>query len=273
VTIARRKVAFLLRKAHLLQLADKLMFVINVFKNKKLNQQFIAEHHDFIPPPAHLAYDAYNHTNMQEYYEMGLRHAGLISELIQEYIPRKEIKICEWGCGPARVIRHLAKIDGFEKIELFGTDYNGKTINWCIKNIENVRFSKNNLEPPLPHEPEMFDCVYAISVFTHLSEKMHYAWIEELFRILKPNGILIFTTHGDICARRLLAAQKAEYDAGNLVIKDLIQEGKKLFLAYHPPHFIKTKLLKNYLILKHISNTLQYQLEQEVWVARKNIQG
>ena len=245
------------------------MFLLDVFKNRKLNQLFIAENHDFIPPPAYLAYDAYNHTNLQAYYEMGLKHSGLISELIKEHISKKEIKICEWGCGPARVLRHLARIDGFEKVEVYGTDYNEDTINWCMRNIQNVCFSKNDLEPPLPYGPEMFDCVYAISVFTHLSEKMHYAWIKELFRILKPDGILIFTTHGDLCARRLLTTQKAEYDAGNLVIKDLIQEGRKLFLAYHPPQFIKTKLLKNYSVVKHITDTAPYQLEQEVWVVKK----
>jgi SAM-dependent methyltransferase len=196
-------------------------------------------------------------------------HATLISDLIREYITENEIKICEWGCGPARVVRHLEKIDGFEKVESFGTDYNEKTIDWCKKNIKNVHFAKNSLEPPLPLEAEAFDCVYAISVFTHLSERLHYAWIGELFRIIKPNGILIFTTHGDISAKRLLAADKKTYDTGSLVIKDQIKEGKKFFAAYHPPQFIKKKLLKGYVIIKHISNTAPYQLEQEVWVVKK----
>lgn len=268
--ITKQIVAQVLRKIHLLQFTDKLMFVRNLLKSRKPNQLFLAAHPDFVPPPAYLAYDAYNHLNWQAYYDMGLKHSGLIADLIKEHVNEKEIKICEWGCGPARIIRHLGKIEGFDKIELFGTDYNENSIKWCDENIKNVRFLTNRLEPPLPIEDELFDCVYAISIFTHLSEKMHYAWIRELFRTIKPKGILIFTTHGDHCANRLLPTEKALYSSGLLVTKDQVTEGKKHFAAYHPPQFIKTKLLKGYIIIKHINNPASYQLEQEVWVAKKS---
>jgi cyclopropane fatty-acyl-phospholipid synthase-like methyltransferase len=81
----------------------------------------------------------------------------------------------------------------------------------------------------LPLEAELFDYVYAISIFTHLSERLHYSWIEELFRLLKPNGIIIFTTHGDLCAKRLSTTEKEKYNSGNLVGKDQIKEGKNTF--------------------------------------------
>jgi ubiquinone/menaquinone biosynthesis C-methylase UbiE len=230
---------------------------------------FTSEHPDFITPPAFLSYDAYHHTNWWAYYDTGLKHSELISDLIKEYLEEKEIKICEWGCGPARIIRHLDNIDGFNKIELYGTDYNEESISWCKKNIKGVTFLENTLDPPLPLESDLFDCVYAISIFTHLSEKSHYAWIEELFRILKPGGILIFTTHSDRCSSRLLPTEKEKYNAGRLVVKGRIREGKKHYLAYHPPQFIRKKLLRDHTILKHINNTDTYQLEQDVWCIEK----
>ena len=250
----RQKVVHYLRRFHLLRFADYLLFLGNVFRNRKPNRTFLNDHPDFIPPPAHLAYDAYNHTNLDSYYETGLCHSRLVSDLIKKYISENEIKICEWGCGPARVIRHLHKIGNFEKVELFGTDYNEASINWCVKYIDNIRFIRNNLEPPLPLDANTFDCIYAISIFTHLSEKLHYAWIEELFRLLKPNGILIFTTHGDIYAKRLMPTEKEKYDAGRLVVKSQAKEGKKYFAAYHPPQWIRKKLLENYVVVEHISN-------------------
>jgi ubiquinone/menaquinone biosynthesis C-methylase UbiE len=267
--VIKQKAAYFLRKAYLLQLADYLMFIGNLSANRKSNKLFLGENPDFISPPAHLSYDAYNHTNLQCYHDMGLRHSALISDLVAEHVSGNEIKICEWGCGPARVIRHLEQINGFGKVELYATDYNESSINWCNKNIKNVKFFLNNLEPPLLFEPGLFDCVYAISIFTHLSERLHYAWIDELFRLIKPNGIIIFTTHGDLCAKRLSAAEKEKYNSGCLIVKDQIKEGKKHFSAYHPPEFIRQKLLKGYNIVRHMSDSSSYHLDQEVWVVKK----
>jgi hypothetical protein len=49
-----------------------------------------------------------------------------------------------------------------------------------------------------------------------------------------------------------------------------IKEGQKFFGVFHPPSFIKDKLLKDYVIVKNISNPgPQYKLGQEVWVVKK----
>ncbi len=266
----KQRVTTALRRTHLLQFADTAMLVKSIFKYRKANRRFLASHPHFIPPPYHLAYDAYNHTSWQAYYEMGRAHARLIATLIKEHVREREIKVCEWGCGPARVIRHLATIEGFDKVELHGTDYNTNSIRWCKDTIGYVHFSKNGLEPPLPYGPATFDCIFAISIFTHLSEKMHHAWIRELFRTIKPDGILVFTTHGDVCAGRLSAMEKARYATGRIVIKDQIQEGKKHFAAYHPRKFIREVLLNDYNVIQHMQNPIEHQLEQEVWVVGKS---
>jgi len=66
-----------------------------------------------------------------------------------------------------------------------------------------------------------------------------------------------------------LPEEKEKYDPRCLVIKSHGKEGKKLFAAYHPPQWIKNKLLKNYVVEKHVNNAAKYQLEQEVWIAKK----
>ncbi len=262
-------IAGTLRKMHLLQLADYLLFVYDLFRHRKSNRAFLRDNPGFSGPPAALAYEAYNHTNWASYYSCGLAHAGLIAHLVEKHCPAQSLKICEWGCGPGRVIRHLADRIGFAEIELYGADYNEKTIKWCRENLPEINFAKNNLEPPLPYESEAFDCVYAISIFTHLSERLHYAWLKELLRVIKPNGVLIFTTHGDSYAERLLPADKEKYDRGMLVINDQVQEGKKHFAAYHPRSFVRDALLKGYLVVEHMENPASYQLSQEIWCIKK----
>ena len=51
--------------------------------------------------------------------------------------------------------------------------------------------------PPLDYSDEMFDLVYAVSVFTHLSEEFQLPWLGELRRILKPNGVLLATVYNN----------------------------------------------------------------------------
>ena len=103
--------------------------------------------------------------------------------------------VLEWGCGPGRVIRHLPAL--LNEATIIGSDFNSESIDWCSKHILDVTFVKNELEPPLPFEKNLFDFIYAISVFTHLSESSCHQWIDELVRIIKPNGILMIWTNGD----------------------------------------------------------------------------
>jgi SAM-dependent methyltransferase len=48
--------------------------------------------------------------------------------------------------------------------------------------------------PPTSFPDQMFDLIYSYSVFSHLSEEAHLAWLKEFKRIMKPGGLLIVTT-------------------------------------------------------------------------------
>lgn len=48
--------------------------------------------------------------------------------------------------------------------------------------------------PPTDLPAANFDLIYSFSVFSHLGEDLHLAWIDELHRLLKPGGLLMVTT-------------------------------------------------------------------------------
>jgi len=175
------------------------------------------------------------------------------------------IYILEWGCGPGRIIRHL-KDTIKHNIKLYGSDFNAEAIEWCRTHIEDIEFCVNSDRPPFPFESNFFDCIYAISVFTHLSETAHFEWIKELLRVLKPHGLIIITTHGDSTGGRLLTHERRLYDLGKLIVRGHVKEGKKWYLAYHPPEFVKNELLKECEIISHGQFGHGYQ---DMWVARK----
>ena len=256
--------ASLLRRARLLGAADSALYVRSLLRERQANARFRAAHPDFVVPPAHLAFDAYGNVNNEAYVASGEAHARMIADIINRHLSGEEIRVCEWGCGPARVIRHLGRHLNRSRARLYGTDYNRETIAWASKHLEGIEFLPNELAPPLPFEDGYLDCVYAISVFTHLSERSHFEWINELRRVLRPGGIIAVTTHSDASAARLLAEEGARYAEGKLVVRGQVREGKKWYLAYQPPEFMRDRLLVDWTIL----GNFPFSTTQEVWIAR-----
>jgi len=266
---ARQRIAGLLRKTGLLSLADRVLLVGEVVATWRPNRRFLAEHPGFPVPPIGPAFDAYNHTDWQQYHDSGALHARLVAQLMREHLRGDRLRICEWGCGPGRVIRHLRSALADRTVELFGADYNPKSVAWCRKHLPGIDFRANGPAPPLPFEAGTLDALYAISVFTHLSAEAHRPWIEELFRVVGDSGIVIFTTHGDACLDRLLPHEQQQYRSGELVVRGGAVEGSKCFVAYHPPQYVRQHLLRGARLLAHLPSPAAYQMVQDVWVARK----
>lgn len=112
--------------------------------------QFSRDNPDFIVPPEALAYDAYSWIDWGNYRKSGTDTALLLSQIAHRHLSEHDpLRVLEWGCGPARVIRHIPAAFG-AKTEVYGSDYNEDTIKWCSKSIQGVNFTLNGLEPPLP---------------------------------------------------------------------------------------------------------------------------
>ncbi|MEE9614417.1 MAG: class I SAM-dependent methyltransferase [Thermodesulfobacteriota bacterium] len=257
-----------LRKIGLLQAVDWLLYLkelinINVIK---ANREFLSNHIDFPVPPKHLAFDAYGGFRWEAYFNSGVMHAKVIGDILNKELTADNVRIFEWGCGPGRIVRHLRGALTHRNVELCGSDYNAESIEWCRENIKGVEFFTNQARPPFPFESNFLDCVCAVSVFTHLSEKMHFEWMKELRRVLKPNGLLIITTHSDSASDRLLSHEKQLYDSGKLVVRGNIKGGKKWCLAYHPSEFVRNELLETFTVVSQ-----NYFLPtQDIWVAKKS---
>jgi SAM-dependent methyltransferase len=102
--------------------------------------------------------------------------------------------IFDFGCGCGRLSRYF---DSNALYKGYASDINPNLVQWCQKNLTAVDTRINAKDPPLPFDNAMFDCAYALSIFTHLPESAARIWLEEVSRVVKPNGVFIFTVHGN----------------------------------------------------------------------------
>jgi SAM-dependent methyltransferase len=101
--------------------------------------------------------------------------------------------VLDFGCGAGRTLRHF--LDAAEVAEIWGADIDTASIQWLqgalCPPLHAVRCGP---EPPLPVDGR-FDLIWAISVFTHLTDTS-LPWLLELHRRLAPGGLLVATYMG-----------------------------------------------------------------------------
>lgn len=256
-----------LRIFGLLHTADRMRYLGMKWKNRRTNRSFRRKYPDVILPPDYMMYEAFQ-LDYTRYYFNGKQTAKWLIELVKPYYPNDLQAVLDWGCGPARIIRHFPELAP-EATSLNATDYNEGTIQWCQKHLPGIQFSQNELMPPLKYEDDQFDLVYGISIFTHLSENAHQEWLEELFRILRPGGILFLTLHGSAFMDKLEPQEQLKFDANQLIVRGQVKEGHRTFIAFHPPGYVK-KWTSRFKLLEHIPGGIQHgKPAQDVWILSK----
>jgi SAM-dependent methyltransferase len=261
----KAKIAQGLRKAKLLGLTDNLLARLEALRNFRARRRFHRLNPEFALPPAALAYDAFGHWEPESYRRQGTDHAAYIAGLIKRYRPGAQI-ICEWGCGPMRVLRHMR--NHFENERLIGLDFNPSTIAWCRRHFAGMQFICNDMDLPLPLHDGEADVIYAISVFTHLSERHHRDYVVDLMRCLSPGGVLIVTLHGSRYVKKLTASEREQFDQGQLVVRAGVTEGKRTYVAFHSPDFVR-HLFRDFDILEHDVTEQVIRFPQDTWVIAK----
>lgn len=206
-----------------------------------------AAHPDLALPPPYMLYIAYG-LNYKHYIEDGKRTTAWLKAQCAGHLPA-EGSILDWGCGPARITRHLP--EAFPGWKVIGSDYDEATIAWCRSALPHIQFIRNDLHPPLKIADATIHVAISISIFTHLSENGHYAWRDELARVLAAGGMLFVTTQGEVFRFQMSAMEKAAFDCKQLVIRATGPEGHKVFGAYQPEAFLRNFWAPYFEVVQH----------------------
>jgi len=175
--------------------------------------------------------------------------------------------ILDFGCGCGRVIRHWKDL---RDTKVHGTDYNGDLIAWCRQNLRFAEFGTNRLEPPLRYPDAAFDLVYAFSVFTHLTDEMQRPWLDELLRVIRPGGHLLFSTHGEFYVPSLRPDEQERFRGGALVVRYEDAAGTNLCAAFHPRSYVERHLLAGLTVVDTVPEGAKGNPRQDLYLVRKD---
>ncbi|MGI8803851.1 MAG: class I SAM-dependent methyltransferase [Solirubrobacteraceae bacterium] len=194
-------------------------------------------------PPAKLRVLVSGTADPEFFINTGRRQATFFREMLDRNdVPlTQSSSVLDFGCGCGRIARWWAGSS-----VLFGCDPNRELVAWCRANLTFMNAAVSEDDPPLPYPDATFDFVYALSVFTHLPEAPARAWMDELARVVKPGGHVLFTTAGEAYCERLSPEERRDYDHGDAVVQFDTAAGTNLCIVYHPPAYVRGRMLDGF---------------------------
>jgi SAM-dependent methyltransferase len=220
-------------------------------------------------PPFHLIYLVAGTNDIRWFLTSGeLAAKSMHDILMKNRLDMGEFpSILDFGCGVGRVMRHW---HGLKGPVLYGSDYNPDLIAWCRSNLKFAHFQTNSLAGGLDYQDKKFDFIYALSVFTHLTEPQQFFWIKELSRVLRPGGYLFMTVHGEkFYLPQLLPEDQARFRRGELVVYGGDHEGSNICAAFHPEEYVRNKMARDLTFVDYIPEGALGNPRQDVFLLRK----
>lgn len=204
----------------------------------------------------------------KKYYEDGI----LAAEEMIDWGRIKTIQqpvVLDWGCGTGRVIRHVPHLK--KEAICYGADIDCTTIEWCRKSIESVYFDCIEHQI-LPYPSNYFQLVYGISVLTHIPHTSTQYWLNELNRVLLPNGMAILSTHGTQYFRQLNQPQQMQLHKEGAFTNSLKYTGHRSLTTYHTASHLKDLLQEHFSIVQFWEGKQHPEKMggQDCWVIKKN---
>jgi SAM-dependent methyltransferase len=190
-------------------------------------------------PPVSLRVRVIAHGDTELFLATGKADAAMIAEACAEHgVAIEDVgRLLDFGCGCGRVCRHWAPFAS--SAEIHGVDHDADLTSWLATGVPFVRAQRTGLAPPLPYPDDHFGLVYAISVFTHMTEELSAAWMAELHRVLRGGGLLLFSVVGEENLDRLRPHERAAFDRGELVVQFEEGLGTNLCATYHPKAYLE----------------------------------
>lgn len=154
-------------------------------------------------PPPRLAerVGAIGHTEFYAVYDnIGKALRDDIVRLLPTDWSWEDKRVLDFGCGAGRVLRQF--VEEARGGHFCGSDIHAESVGWLRQNASPpFEVVRNGDVPPLPWDDASFELIWAVSVFSHVTDEWS-AWLIELHRLLRDDGRLIVSFMGAGCSQQ-----------------------------------------------------------------------
>lgn len=150
------------------------------------------ERNDLLPFPSPEVQRITNARKGEDTAKHAISILDCVLSCVQDIRPiHRNMTILDFGCGWGRITRLLPFFFDLEGIS--GSDANKELIDSANEKTPFIKHFHNESLKPLPFATSTFDIIFANSVFSHLSKKACLFYLDELYRIMKTKGVLVFS--------------------------------------------------------------------------------
>jgi len=131
-----------------------------------------------------------------EYYSLGRHVLDAVRQIVKWRFGEfeKVSSFLDFASGCGRFIRFLIEEIPPEKIWI--SDIQANAVKFQSEYLE-VNGILSKTKPEEFSVDQKFDCILSISLFSHLPERTFSKWLENLYELLTPGGIFMFSVHDE----------------------------------------------------------------------------
>jgi ubiquinone/menaquinone biosynthesis C-methylase UbiE len=126
------------------------------------------------------------------------------------------LSILDFGCGIGNTISHLRR--AFPKAQLHGADLSGESIQLANKSHAHEATFNAIEDGHLPYADQSIDVAMAACVFHHIPPAERAYWMNEIRRVLKPNGAAFIFEHNVLNPLTVMAVKDCPFDADAILL-------------------------------------------------------
>ena len=106
--------------------------------------------------------------------------------------------VLDFGCGYGRLTRYLVQEISASRVS--SCDIQRQAVEFAASAF-GVRGFVSSTEPDGVRFDRHYDLILVVSLFSHLPRERFTQWLAKLYEALAPNGVLLFSTHGEHLCR------------------------------------------------------------------------